>query len=1144
MAGDHLDESGSDDRWSEALAASLEAADNSAREAVLARYAEFASRLADFYARRARVERWAAPLRSAVQGGPPAEQQADTCHAGEALGDFRIFREVGRGGMGIVYEAEQLSLGRRVALKVLPFAATMDPRKLQRFQNEARAAASLEHTHIVPVYGVGCARGVHYYAMKFIDGQSLAEIIAARNNDGRMTNDEALSKAPEMPQGAIGTQIRQSTLGPLSSFIIRDSSFFRTVAELGTQVAEALEHAHSLGIVHRDIKPANLMIDGNGSLWVTDFGLARTAADAGLTMTGDVLGTLRYMSPEQALAKHGLVDHRTDVYSLGVTLYELLTGKPAVDGKDREEILNSITLEEPRAPRALDAAIPHNLETIVLKAMEKNPADRYVTAKELADDLRHYLEDRPIRARRAPLSLRLRKWGRRHRPVVASLAAGILTLLGVGVVLAVGYQRRLMQTEQGMTAALVQAETLMEDEDRLIAHPERWQTTSRLAQAALEKAEELLAVGPATESLAKRVEVNRTAVEAALADSGLLIELNRIRLERSTIKDGRFHVTQPAALYAKALGDYGLDLAAPESAVELIRSSRLHEVLLSALEDWWLIAKDDRERQQLEHLLQASASTDLLLARWRKAAHRSDGAALVKMAAELAKQRLPSAVVCSRAADLRWLKEWAAAERMLKAAQARDPGDFWLNHDLGMVIQEQGPTRAEEAVGYLRAALALRSDNPAVHVNLGLALEDMGDFDGAIGCCSKAIELDPNFAFAHNNLGVLLVSKGKLDEAIVCFQRAIALEPIDPLAHDNLGHALTALGKFDEAIESCKRAIDIDPGFCKAYFNLGNALQSSRKFEEAIAWYKKALDINPNDAGVYCNLGGAFRGKGSLYEAIACLKKSVGLQPDRADFHSNLAALLLETGQLDEAVTEARVALRLDKDYPEARCHLGLGLQRLGLFAEALEELKRGHALGTKNPSWRYPSAQWLRTAEQLVALENKLPRLVNGEAQTTDAAERLAAASMCQNHKKLYRAASRFYAEAFATQPGLAENLRTQDRYNAACAAALAGCGEGKDAAGIDGKERARLRQQAMDWLRADLAAYRRMPDEKAGPMVREQMEHWQQDTDFAGVRGAALSKLPTAEQQAWQNLWADVADTLTSAKGKTAPAKKSESK
>jgi serine/threonine protein kinase len=361
------------------------------------------------------------------------------------IGDFRIFREIGRGGMGIVYEAEQLSLGRRVALKVLPFAATMDPRQLQRFQNEARAAASLEHPHIVPVHGVGCERGVHYYAMRFIEGQSLAEVIAAQRGPSkpRLLSEPRPSGRGEwqpLPDGR-GSDSTTPVAALTTQRAPRDAASFRQIAEWGIQAAEALEYAHSLGIVHRDIKPANLMIDGQGHLWVTDFGLARTAADAGLTMTGDVLGTLRYMSPEQALARHGLVDHRTDVYSLGTTLYELLTGKPAVSGKDREEILNAITLEEPHRPRAIDSAIPRDLETIVLKAMTKEPDDRYATARDLAGDLRRFTGDRPITARPPSLWKKAAKWSQRHKPLIYAAVACLLIafiVLGVATIVVVG----------------------------------------------------------------------------------------------------------------------------------------------------------------------------------------------------------------------------------------------------------------------------------------------------------------------------------------------------------------------------------------------------------------------------------------------------------------------------------------------------------------------------------------------------------------------------------------------------------------------------------------------------------------------------------------------------------------------------------
>jgi serine/threonine protein kinase/WD40 repeat protein len=379
------------------------------------------------------------------------------------LGDFRILREIGRGGMGIVYEAEQRSLGRRVALKILPFAAALDPKQLQRFKNEAQAAAQLHHTNIVPVYGVGCERGVHYYAMQYIEGRTMAALIrelrqfagleAADGSTAAMSAlaNELLSGHWAPAKRSAGKQAcpaedapgpcqptpsalidATAPAGPPSTQPSSTSpGFFRTVAHLGVQAAEALEHAHSKGIIHRDTKPANLLIDASGNLWITDFGLARMVSEAGLTMTGDLLGTLRYMSPEQALAKRVPVDQRTDIYSLGVTLYELLTLRPAYDGLDRQEIMQQIAFEEPRPPRRWNKTIPVELETIVRKAIGKNAAERYATAQELADDLRRFLDDKPIRAKKPTLLDWTRKWARRHPGIVGTAIAGLLVVVGI-----------------------------------------------------------------------------------------------------------------------------------------------------------------------------------------------------------------------------------------------------------------------------------------------------------------------------------------------------------------------------------------------------------------------------------------------------------------------------------------------------------------------------------------------------------------------------------------------------------------------------------------------------------------------------------------------------------------------------------------
>jgi serine/threonine-protein kinase len=384
------------------------------------------------------------------------------------LGDYRIVREVGRGGMGVVYEAEQLSLHRRVALKVLPMAAAMDGRQLQRFQLEAHAAACLHHTNIVPVHGVGCERGVPFYAMQFIEGRSLAQLLAElRRLEGQDAADEPAADLAEistlaaslaggrLPDGAgrpaderagacedeqrgglargerpPGPEVRTPTPRPdgepPSGSSTRSREYIRTVARLGVQVAEALDHAHTSGILHRDIKPANLLLDDQGRLWVTDFGLAQIQGHPALTLTGDILGTLRYMSPEQALGKRVVIDGRTDIYSLGVTLYELLTLRPAIHGQDRQEILRRIAQEEPAPPRRLNPAVPRDFETVLLKATAKEPSGRYATARDLADELRRFLEDKPVLARRPGPLDRAAKWSRRHQGVVATGAAGLL----------------------------------------------------------------------------------------------------------------------------------------------------------------------------------------------------------------------------------------------------------------------------------------------------------------------------------------------------------------------------------------------------------------------------------------------------------------------------------------------------------------------------------------------------------------------------------------------------------------------------------------------------------------------------------------------------------------------------------------------
>jgi tetratricopeptide (TPR) repeat protein len=433
----------------------------------------------------------------------------------ERLGDFRILGEIGRGGMGIVYEAFQESLGRHVAVKVLPGHALLDPRHLRRFQREAQTAARLHHTNIVPVFGVGEHDGFHYIVMQLIDGAGLDDVLAnLRQDQSRMAmaagneasrlekqeapsplraknktdvsrlarafaqgqfgqprdfdnsgsgssgdlgqTREAVATSGQSPPPAVATEEfafkgetkvngNHQTSGSIAAVRSELSEtwqfgppYWRSVATIGQQVADALHYAHSHHTLHRDIKPANLLLDSQGVAWITDFGLAKAMEQDNVTQTGAMVGTLRYMAPEQFA---GRADAQSDVYSLGLTLYELLTLRPAFEANSRSSLIAKIAHGEPPRPRKFNPAIPRDLETIVLKAMAREPRDRYPTAGDLARDLACFLEDRPIQARRASAAERLWRWARRNRAVASLLVCTLVLLVIVAVVTSVGYLR-------------------------------------------------------------------------------------------------------------------------------------------------------------------------------------------------------------------------------------------------------------------------------------------------------------------------------------------------------------------------------------------------------------------------------------------------------------------------------------------------------------------------------------------------------------------------------------------------------------------------------------------------------------------------------------------------------------------------------
>jgi eukaryotic-like serine/threonine-protein kinase len=457
-------------------------------------------------------------------------------------------------------------------------------------------------------------------------------------------------------------------------------------------------------------------------------------------------------------------------------------------------------------------------------------------------------------------------------------------------------------------------------------------------------------------------------------------------------------------------------------------------------------------------------------------------------------------------------------------------------NNLGIALNDQG--KLDDAVIAYRQAIRIWPDFAVAYNGLGNALSDQRKFDQAIAAYRQAIRLQPEFAFAHNGLGIALKNQGKLDQAVAAYREAIRFQPEFAMAHYNLGGALNNQGKLDDAIAAYSEAIRLQPEFAFAHNNLGIALSDQGKLDQAVAAYRQAIRLQPEFAFAHNNLGNALKGQGKLDQAVVAYRQAIRLQPDYAAAHKGLGNALWDQGELDQAVAAYREAIRLDPDYAEAHCDLGLALRKQGDYAGGLAMLLRGHELGSKRPDWRYPSAQWVTRTERMVALADRLPAVARGDDRPGDIADRLTLASMCYDTKR-FAAAARLWADALEADPKLGQSRQPQHRYNAACAASLAAAGQGKDDRPPDDAAKAKLRGQALDWLKAELVAWANVLDSGPAEMkakVESTLQHWKADTDLVGIRDAdTLAKLPDSERKECQALWAEVDALLAKANSGT---------
>jgi serine/threonine-protein kinase len=994
---------------------------------------------------------------------------------------------LGRGGMGIVFRARHLRLKRSVALKMTLTGDYTEPRARERFHREAEAAAGLRHPNVVQIYDIGDADGRPYLTMELVEGGSLAQKLAGT------------------PQPA------------------------RQAAELLAVLAGAVQAAHACGIIHRDLKPANILLTTDGTPKVSDFGLARRLeGGAGLTQSGMALGTPSYMAPEQAEGQTRAIGPAVDVYALGAILYEQLTGRPPFQAETAAATMQLVIHQEPAAPSRLNARVPRDLQTICLKCLHKAPARRYASAQDLAEDLHRFLEGKPIRARPVSAAERALKWVRR-RPVAALLLLALLVmsvaLIGTGVWLRQQEAERQAAKERRAGQARGALETALRRADDL-GRDERWQEALGIVTDAAPNVAD--ADSPSLEQTFKQ----------AQSDFQIAVNLEQVRESRPLLPDGAVDYQQLVVEFQRAFQYAGLTIDDDEEAVvDHIRTSTIRGQLVAAIEDRAFVALMLNDGPLVERLLRIARLAEPEPGwkdRFRNPAAWKSPMQLAQLAAGAFDSSPPPSEhqLALLGLLLRNVGDQSQSGRLLGQACARQPKNFWVHREMGFALALQ--SRWVDAAAYYRTALTLRPDNAGAQEGLGMVLAGSGQIDAAIAAYRRAIELSPTSASLHNRLVEALANAGYWKEAEAACRRALEIDPTNSWAPFRCADVLYDQSRLEEATILGSKAVEIAPDFEDAHYTLGEIFAKTARHEDAVKAFRKVTELraakppvsllkaakSPADEMLAQELAAV----GSREEAITVLEAAAARDPK--DFRFPLAAgkLYRSQGKLEDAASAFDKAANLLP--ARSWCWEGLTAARLGQgrFADARAATSHLVALAgseTERRAWR----RQYDLCGALLAIDAELPAILAGKEQPPNASTQRALAEWCLKHKRLTAAAAGFYDAAFSAQPSLADDLEAADRLNAACAAALAGCGVGENAAELSGERRAALRKQALDWLTADYNAWaerHRLGKPGDRTVAATALRSWQQNEDLAGVRDEqALAKLPADERAAWQALW-----------------------
>jgi non-specific serine/threonine protein kinase/serine/threonine-protein kinase len=867
---------------------------------------------------------------------------------GRTIGDFRLVQCIGRGGMGEVWEAEQLSLSRRVALKLL-LPERVDTRGLDFFAREARAGGKLAHPGIVAVYGTGETDGVHWIAMELVQ----------ENCD-----------------------LRRSLDGLRETEIV-DAEYYQQVAEFVAKLADALEATHVAGVIHRDLKPSNILVAPDDSPKLTDFGLAKLIDEHSLSVVGEVAGTYYYMSPEQVALKHVGIDYRTDIFSLGVVLYEMLTLVKPFEGDTSEQVARKILWQEAPDPRLIRSRTPRDLAVICAKAMEKEPSRRYESMADFAADLRRHLADEPIVARPSGPLLRLAKWSRRNPTKSVAGAVGVVALMAISVLAwkldlerntlaETNEQLQTKTTEAEASASLAtqRADELAQANEQLESKTAEAETSASLA---IRRADELVQANVA-------LSAERSAAEAARAEAAAQRDQAEKRAEElQQVSD--FQASQLAGVDAEAMGQTIRRMVLERARAAGERAGREQQVLAGEQEtlkglldgaDFTGLALGVLNEEVFERALQELGAFDnqpLVQAQLFEAVamtqHRlglsNQALQPQTQAVDLSRRELGDSdrrtliSITNLGAIFHSLGNYREAERLLREVLETRRGTLGADHEdtlrsssgLSVLLMHEG--RYDEAEPLLRETLKSQQDSLGDDhedtlrslSNLGTLLTFKGKpaeaeplFRAALEGQRRLLEdTDTQVLTSLNNLGLTLYQQDKLAEAeeiwrevLAIFRRSKGHEHPNTLSMvSNLSTLLSAQGRLEEAEVLQRQVLEIynrtrgadHPSTLTSLGNLGNVLLSRNKKDEAETMFREALQgrlrvlgpEHPDTLLALQNLGGALYSNGKLEEAERILREALegrirvlgADHPDNLATLRNLGSVLYRLGKLDEA---------------------------------------------------------------------------------------------------------------------------------------------------------------------------------------------------------------------------------------------------